>query len=243
VLNITPCVNFGSPPASGDSIAPRRRSDGRSSLPPRVSRLANRGVMVFLSLPVNNLKRASIRRRIFAFCRMGLVFVGASLAGSLPATAAEPASKEYQVKAAFIYNFTKFVDWPGRFASPTAPIVVGVFGRNPFGEELEKIVRDRKVNGRSISVVALSSANEARRAHVVFVPDGEEDALEKQISLLVKSGVLVVGESDRFQALGGVVTFTTEDDKVRFTINMTAAEQGGLKISSQLQKLATVIRR
>lgn len=152
-------------------------------------------------------------------------------------------TKEYQVKAAFLYNFTKFVEWPpARFADATSPIVIGVLGKNPFGDELEKVARDRKVNGRSITIVHLPTGGDVRPMHVVFIAAGEESLVEKQIGALVSAGVLVVGDSKRFLALGGTVTFTTEDDKVRFTINVAAAEQGGLKISAQLQKLATVVR-
>jgi hypothetical protein len=118
-----------------------------------------------------------------------------------------------------------------------------VLGDNPFGDELEKIVRDRKVNGRGLVIVRLPTATAQQTVHALFVPAGEENLVEKQIDALLGAGVLVVGDSKRFQALGGVITFGTEDGKVRFTINMTAADQGGLKISAQLQKLATVVRR
>jgi hypothetical protein len=174
----------------------------------------------------------------------------AALAGTLllhgPAGAAgaPTATKEYQIKAAFLYNFTKFVEWPAdRFADATSPIVIGVLGKNPFGDELEKIVSGRTVNGRSITIVQLQTAAEIRPVHAVFVADGEESLVGKQISPLASAGVLLVGESDRFLGLGGTVRFTNVDDKVRFEINMAAAEQGGLKVSAQLQKLAAIVRR
>src|SRR5262245_37705272 len=91
--------------------------------------------------------------------------------------AQSPVSKEYQIKAAFLYNFTKFVEWPQeRFAGENAPFVIGVLGRNPFGDELEKIVHDRKVNGRTIVIRDFASATEAsaasRSLHVLFVAAG-----------------------------------------------------------------------
>lgn len=153
-------------------------------------------------------------------------------------------SKEYQIKAAFLYNFTKFVEWPAaRFKDANTPIVIGVLGSNPFGDELENIVRDRKVNGRNITVAQLQTPADALRVHAVFIAAGQETLIDQQIDAVIRAGVLVVGESERFIALGGIMTFTTLADKVRFEINVGAAEAGGLKISAQLQKLATVVRR
>jgi hypothetical protein len=162
-----------------------------------------------------------------------------------PVAAAESSvTKEYQIKAAFLYNFTKFVEWPAdRFKHDRSPIVIGVLGKNPFGEELEKIVRDRKVNRRDITILQLQTAGDALSTHAVFVAAGEEGLVEKEIGSLTCAGVLVVGESERFCALGGTVTFTTAGDKVRFEINVGAAERGGVKISAQLQKLAAVVSR
>jgi hypothetical protein len=174
----------------------------------------------------------------------------AALAGALllrsaaVAAGASTVSKEYQVKAAFLYNFTKFVEWPAdRFADAASPIVIGVLGKNPFGDELEKIVTGRMVNGRSIAVVQLQTAAEAQPVHAVFIAEGEESLMGKQGGALTGAGVLLVGESERFLALGGIVSFSNADDKVRFEINVAAAEQGGLKISAQLQKLAAMVRR
>lgn len=153
-------------------------------------------------------------------------------------------SREYQIKAAFLYNFIKFVEWPGAsFADAKSPIVIGVLGSNPFGEELEKIVRDRKVNGRAITVVRLLSLARAASAHVVFVVEGEENGMEKYRLALAHARILLVGESARFAALDGMITFAMVGDKVRFEINMSAVDEGGLKMSSQLQKLATVVHR
>jgi hypothetical protein len=155
-----------------------------------------------------------------------------------------PVSKEYELKAAFLYNFTKFVEWPSpRFPDTTAPIVLGVLGSSPFGDALEKIVRDRKVNGRGIAIRYFDSVRDAHAAHVVFIGAGEEKLLGPQLEPLLRGGVLVVGESRELAARGAIVTFTMAEDKVRFEIDLLAAERAGLKISSQLLKLATHVRR
>jgi hypothetical protein len=159
------------------------------------------------------------------------------------ATEAE-VSKEYQVKAAFLYNFTKFVEWPpASFADATSPIVIGVLGQNPFGHELERIVQGRTVNGRAISVIFIHTAGEvpALHLHLLFVPAGEETRLPS--AAWQNAAVVAVGESADFAALGGTIIFTREADKVRFAIKLESAERAGLKISAQLLKLATEVHR
>jgi hypothetical protein len=164
--------------------------------------------------------------------------------GVLSAAGAELVTKEYQLKAAFLYNFTKFVDWPPhRFASPQAPLVIGVLGKNPFGADLAKAIHGRKQDGHSFIVTNLTSASAATGVHVLFVPSGEEGLLTNQLAQLHAADVLTVGESEAFAQAGGIITFTTEADKIRFEINLPAAETAGLKISSKLLQLAKTPRR
>lgn len=153
-------------------------------------------------------------------------------------------AKEYQIKAAFLYNFTKFVEWPSRcFAAPDAPFVIGVVGRDPFGDELKKLVRDRTVAGRAIVAVQLTAIEPATTIHLLFVANGEEKKIEPHLATLRSAGVLTVGESERFTALGGIVTFIRREDQVRFKINAASAGGSGLKVSAQLLKLATLVRQ
>ncbi len=167
---------------------------------------------------------------------LGLVLLGLC---ALPLRADVP--KEYQLKAAFLYNFTKFIEWPpARFADANSPIVIGVLGENPFGGELEKIVRGRTVNGRAILVRTVNNAGEGSAVHLLFVPAGEEPRLPEVAP--PAAAIVTIGESRDFAALGGMITFTRVDDKLRFEINMAAAERRRLKINAQLQKLATVVR-
>ncbi len=152
--------------------------------------------------------------------------------------------KEYEIKAAFLYNFAKFIEWPPqRFATETDPVVIGVLGKNPFDGEFEKIIRGRQVNGRNVVVRIIVSADEARSAHLVFVSAGEEDRFAAMVGALREAAVVTVGESDRFATFGGTITFVREGDKVRFAINLVSAEQARTRISSQLIKLASDVRR
>ncbi|MDB6127898.1 MAG: YfiR family protein [Verrucomicrobia bacterium] len=151
-------------------------------------------------------------------------------------------SKEYQVKAAFVYNFTKFVEWPpGHFGDDQRPIVIAVLGKNPFGDELEKILRGRKVAGRDLAVKILESPESADSADVLFVCDGEEKHLGALWPRLLAAGVLTTGESADFGERG-MITFLLEGEKVRFEVNLVPVEQARLKLSAQLLKLATIVR-
>jgi hypothetical protein len=151
----------------------------------------------------------------------------------------DAAPKEYQIKAAYLYNFAKFVEWPdGRFADAQSPLVIGVFGQNPFGDELRAIARDHKINGRVITIQSVQTPAEAQRVHLLFFPAAEDSHVAGLLADLKGASVLTVGESDQFNAAGGMICFVRQADKVRFEIDAAAAEQHGLKISAQLLKLA-----
>lgn len=153
------------------------------------------------------------------------------------------APKELQVKAAFVYNFTKFVEWPaGQFPSADAPIVIGVFAGHPSLAELEDVVRERKVNARPLHVVPVRNPDDLRNLHVLYVGADDEPAF-RRVAAAAPASVLTIGDGRGDAAGGCIITFKTEKDKVRFEIDMDRAEEAGLKISAQLQKLATAVRR
>lgn len=164
-------------------------------------------------------------------------------AGTVSA-ADSPASKEYQIKAAFIYNFTKFVDWPAAaFPDKGTPIVIGVLGTNPFGGELNAAVEGRRVNGRELIVRPVSTAAEIEAVHVLYIGSSESARVPELLRSIRSKAVLTVGEKESFSRDGGVVSFLLEGDKVRFSINMDAAEAAGIKVSAQLQKLAASVQK
>jgi hypothetical protein len=176
------------------------------------------------------------------FTRLRFLLIGLLFLGSTLGMCAQSISKEYQLKAAFLYNFTKFVDWPAqRFVSDTSPIVIAIVGKNPFGTELDSLVSGRLVKGRPIDVVFLKSGEDISAAHIVFIPEGEENRLNA--TLFGASGILTVGESPAFSANGGIVCFTLINEKVRFEINQASSDKAGLRLSGQLLKLATAIRK
>jgi hypothetical protein len=162
------------------------------------------------------------------------------------ADAAEPSAtaREAQIMSAFLYNFTKFVEWPtDRFADAADPIVLGIFGDSFIEAELVAVVSGRKVNGRELVVKRVATVAEVTNAHVVFVGGAEEARFADILPALKDRAVLTVGESTGFLDDGGVVRFFLEAQRLRFEINSPAAQRAHLKISSQLQKLAAIVRK
>lgn len=177
--------------------------------------------------------------------RLGWLSLGWIVAGaSLAAGAQRDVSKEYEIKAAFLYNFTKFVEWRGeQFASPAEAITIAVCGPNPFGDELQKIVKGRQVNGREIVVKFAAAPQDVLDAELVFVGALGGERMKETVQMLNAAGIVTVGETDEFTRAGGMIVFVLEGDKVRFEIDVGEAERRGLKISAQLQKLAKTVRR
>jgi hypothetical protein len=183
-------------------------------------------------------------RRLLRLLAASMALLGCLAGGPWAEGADGPVAKEYELKAAFIYNFTKFVEWPSNtFSSATAPLVLGVVGKGPCAVELEKIVKDRRINGRDLIVKTVDSPAASGGVHILFVPVTEDSRLEEWRGALETPGTLSIGESEPFARQGGVITFFIETDKVRFDINLEAAEKVGVKVSAQLLKLARNVRR
>jgi hypothetical protein len=149
---------------------------------------------------------------------------------------------EHQVKAAFLYNFTKFVEWPADRLGGADPIVIGVYGRNRVCDELHDVVRERKVNGHDVLVKEVREIADAKSVHALYIGADEDDRVREVLPSIRGAGVLTVGETARFAQQGGMIVFVREGDKLRFQINAESAEQSGLKIGSQLLRLARPAR-
>jgi hypothetical protein len=148
-----------------------------------------------------------------------------------PALSAEPSPTEYEVKAAFLFNFLKFVDWP---AAPDGPWIIGVVGANSFAGVLEDTVRGKTVKGFPVTVKRLPAISAAHGCHIVFVPATVHAAFAPP------PGILTVGDDLHFLEAGGIVSFYLEDGKVRFEIQAEAAKAAGLRVSPQLLKLGKI---
>ncbi len=146
---------------------------------------------------------------------------------------------EYQLKAAFLFNFAKFVEWPpAAFAEPTAPLIIGILGENPFGDVLEETVRGKSLNNHPLAVRTFRSVAESTNCHVLFISSSEKKRLPEILKGIEGSAVLTVSEIDRFTETGGMINFVSEGNKIRLKINDGAAKTAGLKIGSKLLGLA-----
>jgi hypothetical protein len=147
-------------------------------------------------------------------------------------------SGEYSVKAAFLYNFAKFVDWPADAGNGTGAIVIGILGDDPFGGTLDQVVAGKTVNGSRLAVTRLKFGQDLRRCHILFIGASEHKRLPQIFQSLNGAGVLTVSDMEQFHQQGGMIRFVIEQSKVRFEINVAAAEKAGLKVSSKLLALA-----
>lgn len=158
------------------------------------------------------------------------------------------ASEEYQVKAAFLYNFISFVDWPKEKATDSNNlIIIGIIGKDPFGRVFEplknKLVKDKKVLiKRFISLkeskLSTDQIKAIRKCHLLFVCRSEKEQLKEIINLVQGHSVLIVGDMNGFLESGGMINFMIEDKKICFEINNIAAKKAKLNIRSKLLRLA-----
>ncbi|MCI0568383.1 MAG: YfiR family protein [Acidobacteria bacterium] len=144
---------------------------------------------------------------------------------------------EYQVKAAFLYNFAKFVEWPD---PASGPIRLCIVGDDPFGSNLEVTVRGKTISGHPIEIRRMNRGDNPRDCQIAFIRATEREA-RSVLELLQGASTLTVGESPNFARDGGMINFVLEDKRVHFEINPGAAQRARLKISSRLLSLARIV--
>jgi hypothetical protein len=146
---------------------------------------------------------------------------------------------EWEVKAAYLYNFTRFVDWPERVSLvPDRPFVVGILGADPFGHVLDDMLSGKTVGGRPIVVRRLERPEDAGSVQILFVSPSAERDLDRVRRATQGIPVLIVGDSEGLAQRGVILNFRLKDNRVRFEVNLAQAEEAHLRISSQLLKLA-----
>ncbi|MSU56959.1 MAG: YfiR family protein [Pedosphaera sp.] len=159
------------------------------------------------------------------------------------APGAEDTSLEYKVKAGFLYNFAKFVEWPSNsLPASNSPIVIGVFADDPAAPVLKQALDGKMVNGRSLIVKSLSETAALSTCHIFFLSRARQDRLKDVLGQVNAAPILTVGEMDQFAQRGGVINFVRADDSFRFEVNLEVAEKAGLKISAKLANMATIVK-
>ena len=194
----------------------------------------------------NTLPRTLDRTRLIprsAWQNFGMFAALACLLLAAPAqVTGQEALPEYQVKAAYLFNFLKFVEYPSEsFADPLAPIIIGVVGEDPFGRALPQVVTGKTVQGRDLVIHVYRAGEDLRGAHILFISPSEKKRLPTILSSLRDSSVLTVADTEGFLEAGGMIQFLYENNRVRFAINVDATGRAKLKMSSKLLSLARVV--
>jgi hypothetical protein len=154
-----------------------------------------------------------------------------------------PKPTDYQVKAAYLYNFGRFVEWPANIASKSDPFTVCVLGKDPFGPILDHAMAEETIGGKSIVAKRISSPQESADCQILFLSSTEEGRLNKILEATNKEAVLTVSDMPQFSERGGMIQFILDGKRVRFEVNLTAAQNAGLALRSELLRVATVVKR
>jgi hypothetical protein len=201
------------------------------SLMNRFQKSANRSLWSRLSYPLRTVRKWSLL----------LAWAGVIATISYPAHAQDEPT-EYQVKAAFLLNFTKFVQWPATaFADEHSPLAICILGDDPFGNALNETVKGEAVNGHELSIQRIRRAPDAKSCQVLFVARPEKEVPKVLADL--GPGILTVGEGEKFLQNGGIIAFVVQDRRVRFDINQTAASRARLAVSSRLMNVARSVEK
>ena len=186
-----------------------------------------------------------IKRRALSGCGIIVLcaFVAAFAAAAVVvAGQGDTAPGEYQVKAAILYNFAKFVEWRvDAFSHPSSPIVIGILGDDPFGSAFEA-VKDKLIKGRKVQVLRSGKERDLSRCHVLFISSSERGRLSSILTELEGSRALLVSDIGKFAVRGGMIGLVMRNDMVDFEINVDAVQRAGIRISERLLNTARIIR-
>ena len=151
---------------------------------------------------------------------------------------------DFQVKAAYLYNFGRFVEWPTQTAATRGDaFTVCVLGQDPFGPALDATLAGGTIGGKRVIAKRISGPQESGNCQILFFSFAEDGRLNKIMEAIDKQAVLTVSDMPQFAERGGMIQFVLEGNRVRFEVNLTATQHAGLKLSSELLKVATAVRR
>jgi len=175
-------------------------------------------------------------------CLVALVALVALLAPASRGQDAKP--NEYQVKAVYLYNFGRFVEWPAQAATAKgASFDICILGHDPFGPVLDSTVAGEKIDGQRVMVRRIVKVQEAAGCRILFITTSEESRLKDILSALERTGVLTVSDIPHFSERGGMIQLLEQGGKIRFEVNLTNAQDEGLTLSSDLLKVAAAVRK
>jgi hypothetical protein len=187
---------------------------------------------------------AFFRKLASTGCLRGLFLLAlaAGLAWPMGIRAQSASQREYEIKAAYLYNFINYVDWPAGTLPPSGgTLTIGIVGENPFGLAMDPL-SGKSIKGHTLAVKQVATANELAQCQIVFICASEKLRLSEIFEQLKESKVLTVSETEGFASRGGIINFFSDRNKVRFEINADAARRTGLTISSELLKLAKLVK-
>jgi hypothetical protein len=173
---------------------------------------------------------------------IGVVALTASPAASSTQGRSD-ASPEYMIKAAYLLNFARLIEWPrDAFATPDSPVTIGIIGDDPFGPALELTMEGKRISKRPIAVRRLQWDQDLRRCHILFMGASESVRIGELASRVAGLPILIVGDASRLATRGATINFTIEDDRVRFEVNVEAARRARLTVSSQILRVAKIVK-
>ena len=187
-------------------------------------------------------ERARVVRSVAPLLGIAAAFLFISV--SISPSAEPPRPAEYELKAAFLFNFIKFTEWPAEeLGKGGDPFIIGVVGTDPFGAALDKIVEGETFHNRPIVARRFPRMEEAAaNSHVLFISSSEESHLPAILKLLGRQGVLTVSEIENFAQRGGIISLKKENNRIVFEINLAAAKRARLTMNAQLLKLAKIVK-
>jgi hypothetical protein len=206
-----------------------------------VQRLSNANrIALCVARHCNSCLRARVGARRFA--RFAALLLAIHLPFANRAACADQFPTEYQVKAAYLFNFLKFVEWPDDpAADPHEKWVIGFIGDTPIGDELTRLVEGKNVLGRDLLVKKFQAADNPRACNILFISESEKKRLPSILTALHGSSVLTVADMDNFIGSGGMIQFRVVDARVRVARDVGATSHARLKVSSKLLSLARVV--
>ena len=191
--------------------------------------------------PAKSAGRKRSRCYAVVFCVAGLLRLGTPVFADPASDSAK--TLEYRIKAAFLYNFARFVEWPQEDAWNERKLVIGVLGKDPFGPILDETVRGKKTRGRPLEIKRLSHADDMASCDLVFVSSSERWRIETLLTALHGAQVLTVSETPNFLDKGGMINFVIENKRVRIDLNLSTTRAAGLSVSSQLILVAREVHQ